>query len=150
MLELLGSWKRPREHRKPWAHSMPSQANRKAISLPAASRTHEGARAECSGALPADQAGPKQGYNIHSAPRGKEIRPTSSRNDFSLQRAGQSSRAEATAASVQLSIFFPMEISVTGKVSIAKEEEAGAAGPPTGYVGQSKNPEKEEWMYSVE
>lgn len=123
---------------------MPSQANRKAISLPAASRTHEGARAECSGALPADQAGPKQGYNAHSAPRGKEIRPTSSRNDFSLQRAGQSSRAEATAASVQLSIFFPMEISVT------KEEEAGAAGPPTGYVGQSKNPEKEEWMYSVE
>lgn len=129
---------------------MPSQANRKAISLPAASRTHEGARAECSGALPADQADPKQGYNAHSAPWGKEIRPTSSRNDFSLQRAGQSSRAEATAASVQLSIFFPMEISVTGKVSIAKEEEAGAAGPPTGYVGQSKNPEKEEWMYSVE
>lgn len=30
-------------------------------SLPAASRTHEGAQAECSGVLPADQAGPEQG-----------------------------------------------------------------------------------------
>lgn len=29
-------------------------------------------------------------------------------------------------------------------LSITKEEEARAAGSPTGYVGQSKNPEKEE------
>lgn len=43
-----------------------------------------------------------------------------------------------------------MEVLVTEKVSTTKEEEAEAARPPWCYVGQSKNPEKEEWMYSVE
>lgn len=35
-------------------------------------------------------------------------------------------------------------------LSITKRRRPGQQGPPTGYVGQSRNPEKEEWMYSVE
>lgn len=80
---------------------MPSKANRKVIS-PSGFQDSRGGQAECSGVLPADQAGPEQEYNPHSAPGGKEIRPTSSRNNFSLQKAGQSSRAKAATASVQL------------------------------------------------
>jgi hypothetical protein len=43
-----------------------------------------------------------------------------------------------------------MEVFVTEKVALPLKRRPGQQGPPAGYVGQSKNPEKEEWMYLVE
>lgn len=45
--------------------------------------------------------------------------------------------------------FFKCRFFVTEKVSLPLKRSPGQQGP-AGYVGQSKNPEKEEWMYSVE
>lgn len=46
--------------------------------------------------------------------------------------------------------FFKCRFFITEKVSLPLKRRRPGQKGPTGYVGQSKNPEKEEWMYSVE
>lgn len=46
--------------------------------------------------------------------------------------------------------FFKCRFFVTEKFSLPLKRRMLGQQRPEGYVGQSKNPEKEEWMYSVE
>ena len=46
--------------------------------------------------------------------------------------------------------FFKCRFFVTEKFSLPLKRRRPGQQCPTGYVGQSKNPEKEEWIYSVE
>lgn len=89
---------------------------------------------------------------------GEEPRPASSRNHLSLH--GGRNRIHLLGPRPRLPLF-PRVFSLwffslnggscNGEgLSTTKEEEAKAARPPWCYVGQSKNPEKEEWIYSVE
>lgn len=123
-------------------------------------RTHKRAgvstsRAEHPGALPGGQAGqgaqpPPLHRHVGQRNSGQLLpgRNLSLRGD----NPSRSPQAEAAAAlcpplSQSLVFSFKWRFLVSEKVSLPlKRRRPGS----TGYVGHSKNPEKEEWMYSVE
>lgn len=111
-------------------------------SLPAASRTHEGARLSALGCC--------------LQTRQVQNRSTTPTVHLGERKLGQPLPETTSAYRKQVSLLGPRpppplfsffsngDLCNWKGLSIAEEEEARAAGPPTGYVGQSKNPEKEE------
>lgn len=143
-----------------------SDAQRSSVSPPRTAQDSGGrvshSWTKCPGALPAGQAGQKWGPNPDTAQtlRGEEnagqpLPETTSACTEGETKSVSSGRGQGPAASVPTSVqplvfFFKCRFLVTEKFSLPLRRRRPGQQGPVGYVGQSKNPEKEEWMYSVE